>query len=91
VHPGCRAAGPDRKRQTVWQAEATYGSVVALMDHLRCEGIQRLVLESTSDYWRTWLRREASCCIPGLAGGNLEDIPGGLLETLEYELLQISI
>jgi transposase len=28
--------------------------VTALMDHLRCEGIQRLVLESTSDYWRIW-------------------------------------
>ena len=34
--------------------EATYREVIALMDHLRCEGIQRLVLESTSDYWRTW-------------------------------------
>ncbi len=43
--PGGR---PDRKRQTVWQAEATYDQVVALMDHLRCQGIQRLVLESTS-------------------------------------------
>ena len=32
--------------------------------------------------WRTWLRREAPCCIPGLAGRNLEDIPGsdGLLK-----------
>jgi transposase len=49
--PGSRA---DRKRQRVWQVEATYGSVVALMDHLKCEGIQRLVLESTSDYWRIW-------------------------------------
>ena len=49
--PGSR---PDRKRQTVWRAEATYDQVVALMDHLRCQGIQRLVLESTSDYWRTW-------------------------------------
>ena len=77
--PGSR---PDRKRQKIWCAEARYDSVVALMDHLRCEGIQRLVLESTSDYWRIWLRREASCCIPGLAGGNLEDIPGsdGLLK-----------
>ena len=75
-------SGPDRKRQTVWQAEATYAAVVALMDHLRCQGIQRLVLESTSDYWRIWLRREAPCCIPGLAGRNLEDIPGsdGLLK-----------
>ena len=49
--PGSR---PDRKRQRVWRAEATYRAVVALMDHLRCEGIQRLVLESTSDYWRIW-------------------------------------
>jgi len=49
--PGSR---PDRKRQKVWLAEAGYDSVVALMDHLRCEGIQRLVIESTSDYWRIW-------------------------------------
>jgi len=49
--PGSR---PDRKRQRVWRAEATYHAVVALMDHLRCEGIQRLVLESTSGYWRIW-------------------------------------
>ena len=77
--PGSR---PDRRRQKVWRAEATYGEVIALMDHLRGEGIQRLVLESASDYWRIWLRREAPCCIPGLAGRNLEDIPGsdGLLK-----------
>lgn len=49
--PGSR---PDRRRQKVWQAGAAYGEVTALMDHLRCEGIQRLVLESTSDYWRIW-------------------------------------
>ena len=49
--PGTR---PDRRRQKVWRVEATYAQVTALMDHLRCEGIQRLVLESTSDYWRIW-------------------------------------
>ena len=49
--PGSR---PDRKRQKVWQVDATYASVTGLMDHLRCEGIQRLVLESTSDYWRIY-------------------------------------
>lgn len=27
----------------MWRVEATYHSVVALMDHLRSEGIQRLV------------------------------------------------
>ncbi len=49
--PGSR---PDRRRQKVWQVGATCGQVTALMDHLRAEGIQRLVLESTSDYWRIW-------------------------------------
>jgi len=48
--PGSR---PDRRRQKVWRVEATCGEVTALMDHLRCEGIQRLVLESTSDYVRS--------------------------------------
>jgi hypothetical protein len=38
--PGSR---PGRKRQAMWRAEGTYHSVVALMDHLRCESIQRLV------------------------------------------------
>jgi hypothetical protein len=65
--PGSR---PDRRRQKVWRVEATCGEVIALMDHLRCEGIQRLVLESTSDYWRIWVRHEAHCCIARSAGGN---------------------
>ena len=47
--PGSR---PDRRRQKAWRVEATFKQVTALMDRLRCEGIQRLVLESTSDYWR---------------------------------------
>jgi transposase len=51
--PGSR---PDRRRQKVWRVGATYAGVIALMDHLRCEGIQRLVLESTSDYWRSQVR-----------------------------------
>jgi len=49
--PGTR---PDRRRQKVWRVEARFNEVTALMDHLRAEGIQRLVLESTSDYWRIW-------------------------------------
>ena len=49
--PGSR---PDRRRQKVWQVTATYREVIELMDHLRSQGIQRLVLESTSDYWRLW-------------------------------------
>src|SRR5713226_1744482 len=43
-----------RRTQRVQEVTATFAAVTALMDHLRCEGIQRLVLESTSDYWRIW-------------------------------------
>ena len=49
--PGSRAG---RRRQVTWPVQATFTAVTALMDHLRAEGIQRLVLESTSDYWRMW-------------------------------------
>ncbi len=43
-----------RRTQKVWEVTATFAAVVALMDHLVCQGVERLVLESTSDYWRIW-------------------------------------
>jgi hypothetical protein len=46
--PGSR---PDRRRQKVWQVPASYHAVIALMDYLRCEGIQRLVLECSRTRW----------------------------------------
>ncbi|HET9254116.1 MAG TPA: hypothetical protein VFO16_02795 [Pseudonocardiaceae bacterium] len=75
-------ARPGRRRTKVQTVAATVNAVTELADHLRCHQIQVVTLESTSDYWRIWLRREAPCCIPGLAGRNLEDIPGsdGLLK-----------
>ena len=49
--PGSRAG---RRRQVTWPVQATFTAVTAVMDHLRCQGIQRLVLESTSECWRIW-------------------------------------
>src|SRR5713101_8809618 len=43
-----------RRTQRVWEVTATFAAVVTLMDHLVNQGIERLVLESTSDYWRIW-------------------------------------
>jgi hypothetical protein len=73
---------PGARRSTVWTVKARMNAVRALGRQLRKDGIEIVTLESTSDYWRIWLRREAPCCIPGLAGRNLEDIPGsdGLLK-----------
>jgi hypothetical protein len=73
---------PGARQSTVWTVKARMGTIRALGHQLARDGIEAVTLEATSDYWRIWLRREASCCIPGLAGRNLEDIPGsdGLLK-----------
>ena len=78
--PAAREGG--RRVSRVETVGATAREVLALAGRLIADGVEVVVMESTSDYWRIWLRREAPCCIPGLAGRNLEDIPGsdGLLK-----------
>jgi transposase len=73
---------PGARQSAVWTVTARMAAVGALGRQLKRDGIEMVTLESTSDYWRIWLRREAPCCIPGLAGRDLEDIPGsdGLLK-----------
>ena len=45
---------PGRRKVHVWSVTATLGAVTELGDHLRCQGIEVVTLESTSDYWRIW-------------------------------------
>ena len=45
---------PGKRRTRVWQVTATTGAVLELADHLAAEGIEKVTLESTSDYWRIW-------------------------------------
>jgi transposase len=45
---------PGRRRARAWTVAATMGEVTALGDHLRCQGIEVVTIESTSDYWRIW-------------------------------------
>ena len=73
--PGSR---PDRRRQKVWRVEATFKQVTALMDRLRCEGIQRLVLESTSDYWRIfyYLAEAAGLEVWLVSARDVKHLPG---------------
>ena len=76
-------ARPGRFVNRIWDnVPATRARIAELGGELLSCQVQMVTLESTSDYWRVWLRREAPCCIPGLAGRNLEDIPGsdGLLK-----------
>ena len=40
---------------TVWDVAATTTAIMELADRLVCQGIQRVVVESTSDYWRPFV------------------------------------
>jgi hypothetical protein len=61
---------PGKRRTRVWDVDATTNAILELGGHLAGEGIEKVTLESTSDYWRIWVRHEAHCCIARLAGGN---------------------
>ena len=43
-----------KRRTRVWQVDATTNAILELADHLAVEGIEKVTLESTSDYWRIW-------------------------------------
>ena len=47
-------SGSGRRVSKVWDVPARTKAVIELGDHLACQGIQKVTLESTSDYWRIW-------------------------------------
>jgi transposase len=47
-------ARPGRRVSKVWTVAATTNAVVELAEHLAGAGIQKVTVESTSDYWRIW-------------------------------------
>ena len=44
-----------RRITKVWQVSTTTNAILALVDDLTNSGIERIVVESTSDYWRPFL------------------------------------
>ena len=54
---------PGARQSRVWTVKARMGTIRALGRQLRNNGIEMVTLESTSDYWRIWVRHEAHCCI----------------------------
>jgi transposase len=43
-----------RRVSRVWEVAATTRAILELGDHLVCQGIEKVTVESTSDYWRIW-------------------------------------
>jgi predicted secreted hydrolase len=46
---------PGRRVTKVWEVRATTRALTVLAEHLVAERIERVVLESTSDYWRPFV------------------------------------
>ena len=47
-------SGSGRRVSRVWDVQARTNAIIELGDHLACQSIEKVTLESTSDYWRIW-------------------------------------
>jgi transposase len=71
-------AQPGKRRTRVWQVEAATNAVLELADHLAAEGIEKVTLESTSDYWRIWfyLLESAGLEVQLVRAADVKQAPG---------------
>ena len=69
VHAGAAAEPPGRRvEQGVGRAPRPRGAVTELAEHLLGEGIEKVTVESTSDYWRIWFYLLEAAGLDGAAG-----------------------
>ena len=62
---------------TVWQVGSTTNQILELADQLAGQGIQRVVVESTCDYWRPFVRHEVPCVRVEVKGLRLRPVAAG--------------
>ncbi len=67
-----------RRVQKVWSVPARFAAVSELADHLVDCGVERVVLESTSDYWRIWfyLLQAAGLQVWLVNARDVKNVPG---------------
>jgi hypothetical protein len=70
-------AKPGRRATKVWQVPATTNAIIELAEQLACQGIQRVVVESTSDYWRAFVRHEVPRIRAEVKGLRLRPVAAG--------------
>jgi transposase len=73
-----RQGQPDKRRTRVWTVDATTNAILELADHLAAERIEKVTLESTSDYWRIWfyLLEAAGLAVQLVRAQDVKQAPG---------------
>jgi hypothetical protein len=81
---------PDRRMSKVRDVDATTRAVTELADDLLGEGIERVTVESTSDYWRIWfyLLEAAGLRVQLVNAREVKNVPGRAKTDLLTELLR---
>ena len=75
----CVRAPRERRRVSkVWDVEATTGAVSDLADQLIELGVEKVTVESTSDYWRIWyyLLEAAGLDVQLVNARDVKNVPG---------------
>ena len=67
-----------RRVSRVWDVAATSGAVTDLAEHLVGQGIEKVTVESTSDYWRIWyyLLEAAGLDVQLVNARDVKNVPG---------------
>ena len=71
-------AQPAGRRSQVWEVPATMHAVTELAGRLAAAGVQKVTLESTSDYWRIWfyVLEEAGLDVQLVNASQARNLPG---------------
>ncbi len=69
---------PGRRLTKVWDVDATTGAITELAGHLAGLGIEKVTVESTSDYWRSWfyLLQAAGLGVQLVNARDVKNVPG---------------
>ena len=67
-----------RRSSRVWDVAATTGAITELAGQLRADGIEKITVESTSDYWRIWyyLLEAAGLEVQLVNARDVKNVPG---------------
>src|SRR6266542_2152828 len=69
---------PGRRLTKVWEVDATTNAITELADHLVRQGIEKVTVESTSDYWRPflYLLQAAGLSVQLVNARDVKNVPG---------------